>query len=185
MSVVAVPGPSAITAALSHRRAAHRAVFVRRISARTARRATRAYCRACERSANAGVLRSPASHRRVARRPGGGFWRRRRAAVARSSPRFSRPCIAARSASSASRRAAIRTSRAAKSRWSSRARRAPPRMRRPARNSTRPERPAERAGAEQGCRAGRAAHGRQAQRRLCTRTRALERRKTALRARAA
>ena len=123
-----IPGPSAVTAALSDRGPADRPVRVRGIpaGARRANGATR--WRGWRRGAHAGVLRGAASHRRrrwtTWRRTFGGDRRAVRRARAHQDPRDA--CIAARSRSllraGGERR---RTSRAARSRsWSTARRRA-------------------------------------------------------------
>ncbi len=70
VSIVAVPGPSAITAALSIAGLPTERFYVRRIPARAAGGAARATRGAGRRSAHAGVLRGSASHRRVPGRHG-------------------------------------------------------------------------------------------------------------------
>ena len=68
ISVVAVPGPSAITAALSIAGLPTGAIFLRGIPAGAPGRAARASRGARARDAHAGLLRGAASHRRGARK---------------------------------------------------------------------------------------------------------------------
>ena len=181
MSVVAVPGPSAITAALSIAGLpTERFSFEGFLPARLAR-ATRAPRRARRRNAHAGVLRGAASHRRITRGHGRRLSARRAARPWRaSSRRCSRRYIAARSRSLPRRRAATRISRAARSPWWWRARRASPRTTAPrAQLDATLTVLLQRTGAQQGRGARRAAHGREAQRRVRARARAGEERATA------
>ena len=187
MSVVAVPGPSAITAALSiaglpTERFSFEGFLPARLAERRARLAelagetrTLVFFEAPHRIAECLEDMSAAFRRRRGARP----WRA-------SSPRFSRPCIAARSASLQNRRAATPNftrgeitvvvegaPRAAAD--------AAPRAQLDATLIVL----AERAGAEQGRRARRAAHRRETQRRVRARPGARERRETALKCRGA
>ena len=176
MTVVAVPGPSAITAALSIAGLpTERFSFEGFLPARLGERRARIAELAGE-SRTLVFFEAPHRIAESLEDLAAGFGTSRRAAVARELTKVFETVYRGTIGELGIRRAATRISRAAKSPWSSKGRLEPTRMRRRAHSSMRPCVALLRAGAEQGRGTGRPAHGSEAQRRLRTRPRALQRR---------